>query len=392
MAGGMTALGFTPKTIQEILGEIGAEQLATVDPALDISPDQPLGQINGIYASKLAELWEGLAVSYNAFNRGAAEGFLLDAIGLLTGTLRLPATKSKVTATVNLAGATTLSAGVVANVSGQPTVRFVLTASVTSTSSGNYPALFEAEVTGPVVANAGTLTVITTPAGGWNSVTNAADADLGTNIETDANYRLRQMTEQTASGSCTVDAIRADLLRIPGILQAFVFENTTMATDIDGVPAKAYECVVYDGVIPDVDDADIGQVIWDNKPSGIQTYGDTDVDVTDSTGALRTVSFSRGDNKNVYLTYTLSVDALTYPVDGDAQVKAAAIAKGLTYLILGQDVVALVFRAAALTVTGVMDVTDFRLGFTSTPTGTANLTIGSREIGVLDTSRIVVVS
>ncbi len=361
MAGGLTSDGFEIKTVEEILEEIGEEQLAIIDPALDISPDQPLGQINGIYASKLAELWEAVAVAYNAFNRGAAEGFLLDAIGLLTGTLRLPATKSQVTATVNLAATTTLSAGVVANVSGQPSVRFVLTEDVTSTSSGNYPANFEAEVTGPVAANAGTLTVIATPAAGWNSVTNALDADLGTDIETDAAYRLRQITEQTAAGSCTVDAIRADLLRIPGILQAFVFENTTMTTDGDGVPPKAYECVVYDGVVPDVDDEDIGQVIWDNKPSGIETYGDTSVNVVDSTGATRTVEFSRGTNVPIYMTYTL-----------------------------GQDVVALVFKSVALNVTGVLDVTAFTLGFSASPVGTTNLTIGSREIAVLDTSRIVV--
>ncbi len=390
MSGGLTAEGFVAKTIEEILADIGAEQLATVDPALDISPDQPLGQLNGIFAKKLAEVWEALAVAYNAFNRGAAEGSLLEAIGLLTGTLRLAATKSQVTCTVNLDASTTLSAGAVANVSGQPSVRFVLTETVISTTAGDYEGIFEAEVTGPVAANSGTLTVITTPSSGWNSVTNAEDADLGTDIETDAAYRLRQVAELASPGSCTVDAIRADLLRISGVTQAFVFENTTMSTDGDGVPPKAYECVVYDGVIPAADDQEIGQTIWDNKPSGIETYGDTDVTVLDSTGAERTVYFSRADNVDVYLTYTLDVDPLTYPVDGDDQVKAAAIAKGLTYLVLGQDVVALVFRAQALLVTGVNDVTAFTLGFAVSPVGTANLTIGSREVGVLDTSRIVV--
>ncbi len=390
MSGGLTSTGFVAKTIEELLADIGAEQLSTIDPALDISPDQPLGQINGIFSKKLAEIWEALATAYNAFNRAAAEGNLLDAIGLLTGTIRLPATKSTVTCTVGLSASTTLSAGAVANVSGQPSTRFVLVTSVTSTTAGNYSAEFEAEVTGPVPANSGTLTVITTPASGWLTVTNSLDAALGTDIETDAAYRLRQVAELASPGACTVDAIRADVLRVPGVLQAFVFENTTMTTDGDGVPPKAFETVLYDGAGLDADNPELAQVIWDNKPAGIETYGATGANATDSLGVPRAVEFSRATVKTVYLTYTLDVDPLHYPADGDAQVKAAAIAKGLTYLNLGIDVVALVFRAQALLVEGVNDVTSFTLGFTATPVGTSNLTIGSREIGVLDTSRIVV--
>ncbi len=390
MSGGITAGGFELKTLEQILDEIGAEQLATIDPALDISPDQPLGQMNGIVSKKLAEIWEALAVAYNGFNRAAAEGGLLESIGLLTGTTRLPATKSRVLQTVNLDATTTLPAGSVANVVGQPTVRFASMADVTSTTAGNYYVEFQAEVTGPVVANAGTLTVITTPVAGWNSTTNALDAVQGTNLETDVAYRLRQQAELAASGSCTVDSIRADLLRVDGVIEAFVFENTSLVTNVDGVPGKAYECVIYDGASPAADDQEIGQVIWDNKPSGILTYGDTDVTVQDSTGEDRTVSFSRATPKDVYLTYTLNTDADLYPIDGDDQVKAAAVAKGSVALKMGVDVIALVFRSAALSVAGVIDVTDFRLGFSATPTGTSNLTIASREIAVVDTSRIVV--
>ena len=84
------------------------------------------------------------------------------------------------------------------------------------------------------------------------------------------------------------------------------------------------------------------------------------------------------------------MDSSIYPVDGDDQVKAAAVAKGITALGLGDDVIALVFRAAALTVTGVIDVTAFTLGYTISPVGTSNLSVASREIAVVDTSRIVV--
>jgi uncharacterized phage protein gp47/JayE len=389
---GVDATGFTPKSLEEILEDIESEQLANIAADLDISPDQPIGQINGIFAKKLAELWEALATCYGGFNRGAAEGVLLDAIGLLTGTPRLDATKSQVNATVNLNASTTLPVGSIANVTDQPTNRWLLRTAVTSTTAGNYAAIFDAEVTGPQVANSGTLEQITVPVIGWNSVTNAEDADLGTNIESDAAYRIRQQEELSAPGACTVDAIRADVLQVDGVIECKVFENTSLVTDGDGLPGKSFEVVLYDGSVPDADDDEVAQAIWDSKPSGIEAYGSSSGTAVDSEGVEHTVEFSRATGVNVYLFYTLDVDPLKYPVDGDDQVEAAAIAKGATALGMGDDVIALVFRAQALSVAGVNDVTAFTLGTAPSPVGTANLSITSRQIALLDTSRISVVS
>jgi uncharacterized phage protein gp47/JayE len=90
------------KTVEEIKGELEADLLATISPSLNLSPDQPFGQFNAAYSKKLAELWEVAAVAYNAFDRDAAEGRLLDNVGSLTGTPRDPARKSTVTCTVVL--------------------------------------------------------------------------------------------------------------------------------------------------------------------------------------------------------------------------------------------------------------------------------------------------
>lgn len=389
MTFGVTATGFVPPTVEELLADIEADQRSLIAPDIDQSPDQPLGQLNGIQAKKLAEVGEGLATAYNGFNRGAAEGVLLDNIGSLTGTPRKDATKSKVSCTCNLDALAVLPAGSVINVYGQPSTRFASIAETTATGAGNYAVEFECEQTGPVVANSGTLTVIATPVAGWNSVTNALDASLGTNIETDAAYRLRQAQELEVPGSCTVDAIRADLLQLDGVIEAFVFENTSMATDGDGVPPKAFESVIWDGTGMDTLDSDIGDVIWQNKPSGIETYGSTTVTVQDSRGLDRDVKFSRATGVNVYLTYTLTVDATKYPVDGDDQVKAAAIAFGLSILSMGEDVVYSHFLGVPFAVEGVTDVA-LTLGTAPSPVGVSNIAISSRQIAVLDTSRIVV--
>lgn len=390
---GVTSTGFELQTLQETLTNISNLQLASIDPSLDNSPSGFLGQWNASYAREIATLWEVAQTCYNGFNIDAAEGALLTALCALTGTVRLGAKKSKVSCTLNLNSSTTVPVGSIIYVVGQSTIRFVLVdADVVSTTAGNYPGTFEAEVTGPVVANAGTLTQISTPVGGWNSVTNALDANLGRNVETDAQLRIRQRQELSAPGAGTVDAIRADLLQLTGMSQVFVFENTSNVTNSDGMPPHSIECVIFDGPQPFVlvDDNDIVDTIWRDKPAGILTYGDTLGTATDSLGIERNVYFSRAVNKNVFISLTVQMNS-DWPGTGGVQnVKDALVAYGTSKLTLGKDVIRVALEGAAIDVIGVEDVTVCTLGFTASPVGTSNLTISDREIALIDASRIVV--
>lgn len=392
MPGGVTAEGLQIPTIEEILAEIETEALAEIDPALDLSPDQPVGQIFGIVARRFAVAYEALAVAYNGFNPSAAEGVLLENVAAISGTTRTPARRSTVVATVNLGASFSAPAGtMIANVNGQPNTKFRNASEVTSTSAGNYQALFESEEVGPVVANAGTLTVITASVSGWNSITNADDAERGSVLESDTDLRVRRQDELAAPGASTPDAIRADLLQLDGVREVFVFENTSDVW-VDGLGPKKLEIVVYDGTNLDADEDEIARAIWDAKPAGIGTSGLIAKTVTSDDGSDVTVRFSRAVIKPVWFDYTLTIDPKAWPSNGADLVKAAAVAKGSAVLGLGVDVVALVFRAAALTVPGVVDVTDFDLGFSASPSGEANLTVSRREIAVVDTSRVTVVT
>lgn len=387
---GVTPTGFVAKTIEEIKQEIEDEELLVIDPALNLSASQPLGQLNAVFSKKLAELWEALGIAYNAFDRDASEGRLLDNIGSITGTPRDPARKSTVTATLNLNAGFSRSAGTMfASVVGQPTILFTNRDVVSSVGAGTYPAVFESVAYGPVVANAGTLTVINPPISGWNSITNALDATLGSIEETDAQYRQRQDDEQTAAGASTIDAIRADVLKVSGVEQCLVFENTSLVTDGTGLPGKAIEVVIYDGALAAAADNDVAQAIWDTKPAGGETYGSVTGTALDSQDDPRLVKFSRATVRQVWLEFDVTVTAQDFPVDGVNLIKAAATARG-NLLTLDEDAIALVLRASALSVPGVRDVSALRLGFAASPVGTSNLTITGREIAKFDTSRVVV--
>lgn len=395
-ATGVTPQGFVLKTVDDLISDVNDDIHANTDAGLDLDPDQPIAQINSANMKKVAELWEIAQVLYNSFNRQAAEDRLLDNIGALTGTTRVAAKKSTVVGTVNLNSGFDKAAGTMfANVVGQPDTQFTNQAEViASTGAGNYTVTFVAVADGAVVANAGTLTQISTSISGWNSITNPADAIVGAPIETNEAYRVRQVTELTADGGTTVDAIRAHLqnLQDGAITNCTVFENVTLFTNSDGLPAKAIECCIYDGIVPSVADTLIAQTIWDQKGSGVQTFGTSSAIAIDSKGDQQLVYFSRAVVDSVYLEFDVNVSAVKFPGAGAGQaaIKAAVALQG-NQLALGDEVVALFLRSVALgACPGIVDVPAIRLGYAASPVGTSNLITNSRHIAKFDTTRILV--
>jgi uncharacterized phage protein gp47/JayE len=335
-------------------------------------------------------VWEVAQVAYNGFNPDAAEGFLLEKLSGLTGTLREGATKSTVTLDVDLDLAATLVAGThFANVVGQPDNRWSPVVDFTSPANGVHAVEFEAEFAGAVIANAGTITVISTAVVGWNSVTNPLDASPGKEIDTDAELRQRREEELRATGSATLDAIRADVLADPDVLQVSVFENVTDLFNAAGMPPHSIEVVVFDGTPPTLTNAQIAQLIWDTKPAGILAYGLSSGVATDSLGAFHTIGFSRPTEIEIWIEIFVSVNIAT-GYAGAAALEAALVALNGTDLLLGRDVIANKLTETAMGFAGIFDVTSTQLGFAAFPVGIVNLVINPREIARLDTSRIIV--
>ena len=149
-----------------------------------------------------------------------------------------------------------------------------------------------ATVTGPIIANAGTLTNIVTPVTNLTGVLNTQDAFIGTNIESDNAYRIRMAEEQQVAGAGTLEAIRSRLLTVSGVSSVLVFENISDVTIInaeyvgDDLPPHSFEAFVQGGT-----DSDIAEMIWLTKPAGIATYGTTSFVITDSQGVNHTIRF-----------------------------------------------------------------------------------------------------
>lgn len=379
---GVTAEGLVIKTTEEVLSSVEASEIANIDPELDTSPSSPIGGVNATLSAEVAELWEVARAVYNAFNRDAAEDDALDNVGALTGSRRKSARPSTVTMTIALSGSfTTKTPGtMMVNPPGSPDIKFVNRDTV---NPGDTSAVFVSLELGAVVANAGTLTHITTPVTGWVSATNANDATPGRLAESNEEYRASQEAELASGGASTVEAITADLRQIDGVIAVKVFENVTRTIDSNGLPPKSLECLIYDGDTPQANDLEIAQAIWASKPPG-EVAGSIEVLVTDAEGEQQPVRFSRAPIRNVWI----DVEVTPPDVDVDA-VKQAIVDQG-NKLRLGGNVTALLLRAAPLSVPNVADVPVFKLGLSHSPSGTGNIAIAPREIARFSTSRVTV--
>lgn len=379
---GLDPSGFTIETLDELVADIEQQEQGEFGQAFDVSADGPAGQLNGVFADKLADLWQLAALVYTSQDPDQASGNALDQLLKQTGVTRLPATQSIVTVNYTGTNGTIVPAGTTFSVVGSG-AKFASNTSITI-ASGTGTAACTAVEFGPVLAPSGTLTVIETPVGGLTSVTNSLDAVVGRNIETDAAARARRVALLRNEGLGTVDAIRAKVLGVSGVIQAIVLENTSLTVDGNGTPGKAFLTLVSGGV-----DADIEQAIFDAKPAGIQAYGTTTGTVNDSYGNPHTIGFSRPTPEPIYITVDLTASAAVGAYGGNAAVKQALVTYGNTFVI-GQDVIRSLLYGIIESVSGILDVTNIRLGFSSSPSGTSNLTIGAIQLATFDTSRVVV--
>lgn len=437
MAYGLLSTGFVPKPYTAVLSDIEADFRASFGESIDLTPQSALGQIAGIIAERVSEVWDASQAVYNAFVPDSATGAALDALAAITGTLRLPATKSTVTLFCTGTAGTALAVGRQASVDDtealfETTEAEVIVAAtpwaintayvvgdvrsngariyrctIAGTSagaggpSGTGTAITdntvtwrymgdgagyvevdaECTVTGVIAGLAYTVATIETPVSGWSNVTNVADAVPGRDIESDADLRLRREGDLQATGGGAVEQIREAVAAVEDVTEVTVYENATDAT-VDSIPPHAVEVLVLGGVADDLRAA-----IFAAVAAGIATYGTTSGTVVDSMGISHTVKFTRPTEVPIYFVVTLTKDPDEYPSDGDAQVKAAMKTYGDTFRT-GWDVRSTAFVAQIFTIPGVLDVTACYLGTAPAPGTAATVVTTARQLATFATANI----
>lgn len=335
----ITPEGIEIPTVESLLEEIAETLRGDVDPTLDMSAESPEGQIAGAFVSHLREAYEVIALLFN-LSPSDAEDFMLDWISSLTGTYREGATRSTLrgirSASVNLEPGASLPIGSEAHVIDKPDIRFRTTEVVENAGvvADDFDVEMESLELGPIIANAGTLTVIATPVLGWNSITNPLDAERGRLREEDPELRAKRERDLRKPGTGTVDAIAVDLESIEyegetPVEEATVFQNTTSVTDARGVPPRGIEALVFDGVAASLPDNVIAQALWNSKVGGIPTHGTSSGTALDRNGQAHTMRFSRPSIVPVGIWIEGTYDPLTYEGDEALAVSIADFMKAI---------------------------------------------------------------
>jgi hypothetical protein len=232
---------------------------------------------------------------------------------------------------------------------------------------------------------------------------------VGGYVESDTHYRIRQVQELGAEGSCTLDAIQADVVlslqEAPATVNATcsVYENDSDAIDANGLLPHSYQVVVFDGVNPNYaqNNPIIGQQIWNNKPVGIRTYGMTAVTVLDSQGVSRTVSFTRPMPVAIFMVVNVTIASTATAAQVAALITTSIISasQGQEFTAYGTlvvpnpgapstlnpgvDVIPSAFQGVAQAQAGVVQVTSVLVGRAANPTSGAVIEILRGQIAAL---------
>ncbi len=289
---GVTDAGFNRKRLPEILSDIESGTKEVFGQDLDVTPQSPNGQFNGLIASALSTLWELAENVYHSIDFTQASGERLDALLELLG---LPPRRGAIYSGTQIdflgSAGVTIPSGTSISSSSSATVLYTeLAVIIDSSGEASVTASPIAEGAISVVANE--MDLLTTPITGVTTVDNP-NADvvgiLVTPAETDAQIRQR-LLGSSGGVSVTNSQLRMEsILRgLEGVIESVLYVNSTSSVDARGIPAKSYALVIEGG-----DDIAIGNTLWLNHSAGIGTFGSTSASITDAQGICHKMNFSR---------------------------------------------------------------------------------------------------
>ena len=191
-------------------------------------------------------------------------------------------------------------------------------------------------------------------------------------------------------GGLTNREITIEIVQSQEIEILFVIGGPTVNyIQTGGRPPKSFEAVVQGG-----SNQAVALKIWQSKPAGIQTFGNTNEIIVDSQGQNQAINFSRANPIYIFATALLVLNPQEiFPPNGQFLV-AQAINDYGNSLGIGADVFIQRVQAAVFTVPGIANVT-IQLARTFNPNetpsyGNVDILIGATETSTWNLSRIIV--
>lgn len=401
MATNVPAIQFTPTGVvlpseTSILAGVQADQNAAAGGNLSPTLTSPQGQQAQSLTAIIGDKNDQIAEIVSQVDPDNADGRFQDAIGRIYFMTRNPATGTLVTATCTGLVGTVIPAGAIAqDVNG---FRYASTQDATIPASGSIDVPFQCLTTGPIACGIGALNTIYQAITGWESITNAAAGAPGQDVENRTDFEFRRRNSVAINAQNSAQAIYAAVLAVPGVLDAFVYDNSG-ATVLDygttnyPIAAKSVYVAVAGGAA-----VDVATAIWSKKSLGCDYNGTTTYTVVDDVNypapyPSYEVKWVTPTNTPVYITVNIA-NVANLPSDLTAQVQAAVTAAfngtdGGQRARIGSTIWAGRFYNGIGAISTNVQIASIAIGLAASPTG-SSVTLGIDELPTLATANIVV--
>lgn len=303
--------GLHTQTITEIKEQLTSEYRSIYGDDITVDSDTPDGQRINIEAQAKADVLDYSKQIYNSFDVDTVIGTAQDRLYKINNVYRQNADYTFVAVSVTIDRPVTLqglddnvssATGSGYTVSDEIGTNFILVNSVTLTNAGTYELEFRAEKIGAVDVSPNTITNMVTVIAGVTGVVNLGKQYItGNTQETDSQFRIRRNRSTAISGQGFYDSLEGQLLSIPNVTAAVVYENTPDEKNIpQSLLDSAIWCIVEGGL-----NNDIAQVIYANRTLGCAMIGSTTGTVERPDGSTFTARFDRPQAQSLYITLTV---------------------------------------------------------------------------------------
>ena len=309
----INSTGITPSELTDYLAFWTAKLQEKYGNDFVIKPEGYIDNLATASSVTNMQLEEVLMFMAKQLNPYTAEGEFQDALYALIGLVRRYATYTVVNRTVSGTVGLNCPKGSIRFKNRATEDIFELNTELTISENGTAIGSFTAIELGAIDLDSSALLDIIDSPDGINGVyyTDGNLTKIGDDYEDDSEFRERWIANQSVANSATsggVEKYLLDLVTNPKNLN--VLQNRTNVT-VEGVPPHSFQIIIYSAE----SDLTIAQTIFNHLLDGIGLYGTTSVNISDSSGSVEPISFTRATAIPIYFRvevalkedYTLSM-------------------------------------------------------------------------------------
>lgn len=293
-----------------------------LNPALDT----PQGQLATSEAAVIDEVNATFLFLTNQFDPAYASGRYQDALARIYFLERIASQPTIVQALCTGLEGVVIPEGAIALA--EDGNQYVCTGAGTIPVGGSITLSFACAVDGPIPCPEGSLNQIYQAIPGWDSITNNSDGVIGGLVESRAQFEARRVASVAANSLGSLSSVLGAVLRVPGVLDAYVTENdSNEPATIGGVLLNPNS--LYVAVVGGEADA-VAQAIWSRKAPGCAYNGNQTVTVLDQSPGYSppypayAVSFEVPTPLPILFSVVIA-DTTAVPADAATQIQNAIV-------------------------------------------------------------------